>query len=73
VHLAREFRRAFGASVGEYVRRLRIDYACRELAATGRSVTEIAFDAGFSSHSHFTAAFRRVTGTTPTRYRFDRR
>lgn len=73
VHLAREFRRAFGFSVGEYVRRLRIDYACRELAWTERSITDIAFDAGFSSHSHFTAAFRRVTGTTPARFRLERR
>src|SRR5258706_2139403 len=69
VHVAREFRRAFGASVGEYLRRLRIEYACRQLAASERSVTDIAFDAGFSSHSHFTAAFRRVLGVTPTQYR----
>lgn len=69
VHLARAFRRAFGASVGEYLRRLRIDYACRELAGSNRSITEIAFDTGFSSHSHFSAAFRRVMGMTPAGYR----
>jgi AraC family transcriptional regulator len=69
VHLCREFRRHTGLTVGSYLRRLRIDYACSELSRTGRRVTEIALDAGFSSHSHFASAFRRMVGMSPNSFR----
>ncbi|WP_425438484.1 helix-turn-helix domain-containing protein [Rhodospira trueperi] len=36
-----------------------------------RSITEIALEGGYSSHGHFTGAFRKATGTTPTRFRRD--
>jgi len=69
VHLAVEFRRFFGSAPGEYVRRLRVDYACRALSDTGAPLIEIALAAGFSSQSHFTTTFKRRTGMTPTEYR----
>jgi len=68
-HLARAFRRQYGASIGEFVRRLRIERACALLADGDTPQAEIALDAGFSSQSHFAVAFRRVTGVTPGRYR----
>ncbi|TVR79636.1 MAG: helix-turn-helix domain-containing protein [Rhodospirillales bacterium] len=37
------------------------------------SIAEIAMSLGFVSHSHFTRHFRKVTGTTPSRFRRDRR
>jgi AraC family transcriptional regulator len=69
VYLASEFRRCYGSSVGEYTRRLRIEYACREIRASRSSLTEIALDAGFSSQSHFSRTFKRHTGMTPAEYR----
>jgi AraC family transcriptional regulator len=69
VHLCREFRRHTGLTVGSYLRRLRIDYACSELSRTGRKVTEIALDAGFSSHAHFASAFRCIVGMPPSNFR----
>jgi AraC family transcriptional regulator len=68
-HLARAFRRHYRTSPGEYVRRLRVDYACRELASRERTLAEIAQSAGFADQSHFTRTFRKLTGTTPARYR----
>ena len=67
--LAREFRRRFGCSIGDYVRRLRIEFACRELAISDVPLYEIAFAAGFSDHSHFARTFKRATGMTPGAYR----
>jgi AraC-like DNA-binding protein len=32
-------------------------------------LTALAFDLGFSSHSHFSAAFRRAFGCTPSAFR----
>lgn len=73
VHLARTFRRHHGCSVGAYVRRLRIDRACRLLDSTSMSLSQIALEVGFAHHSHFANAFRRATGRTPGAYRRRRR
>ena len=68
-HLNRVFRTHHGCSVGEYVRRLRIDGAARELAQSERSIADIAATFGFADQSHFTRVFLRLTGLTPGRYR----
>jgi AraC-like DNA-binding protein len=54
-------------SVGEWRRRLRLLHAVR-LLASGRAVTEVALEAGYSSVSAFIAVFRKKFGTTPSRY-----
>ncbi len=69
VHLCREFRRHNGVTIGAYVRRLRIEYACTQLTNSDRSLTDIALDAGFSSHAHFTSTFRRIVGFSPKAFR----
>jgi AraC family transcriptional regulator len=67
--LARAFRTRHGVSVGEFGRRLRIEWAASEVAGSDRSLAEIAAEAGFADQSHFTRLFRRYLGTTPARYR----
>src|SRR5438309_377932 len=69
VHLAREFRKHYGCTAGDYVRQLRIEYAFREIGRSGSSLAEIASAAGFSDQSHFSKVFRRFTGMTPANYR----
>jgi AraC family transcriptional regulator len=69
VTLARAFRRTFGCTVGEYVRRLRIERAARQLADTDLSLAEIALAEGFSDQSHFSNLFRRHTGLSPFQFR----
>jgi len=73
VTLARWFRRRYGCTVGQRLRRLRIEKAAQDLLDTDRSLGEIALDAGFSDQSHFCNVFRREMGTTPGRYRAMRR
>jgi AraC family transcriptional regulator len=68
-HFARAFRRWFGCSVGEYVRRLRLHHTAEQLAASDRSLAEIAHAAGFYDQSHFTNAFKLHFGVTPGEYR----
>jgi AraC family transcriptional regulator len=62
VTLARAFRQAFGCTVGEYVRNLRIERAALQLSQTQLSLAEIALAAGFSDQSHFSNMFRHHTG-----------
>lgn len=69
IHLAREFRRHFGASVGAYSRWLRVERAATLLARRDLNVTEIAYECGFSSHAHLCREFKAHMGVTPTAYR----
>lgn len=69
VHLAREFRRHYGCTIGEYVRRLRVEFACRALSTSNTPLSEIAYTAGFSDQSHFTKVFRKQIGTSPAQFR----
>jgi AraC family transcriptional regulator len=67
--LARAFRRAYGCTLGQMQRRLRLNAAAQQLSASERSLAAIAQEAGFFDQSHFTNAFRRHLGTSPLRYR----
>jgi AraC family transcriptional regulator len=69
VQVARAFRGRHGVSVGEYGRRVRVEWAAVETARSDRPLVEIAAAAGFADQSHFTRLFKRYLGTTPARYR----
>jgi AraC-like DNA-binding protein len=53
----------------EVLNDIRRELACSHLRQSGVSVTEIAFLLGFNDVSNFTRAFKRWTGTSPTRFR----
>ena len=63
-HLCRLFREETGISMHRYVNRLRLRSALRG-AIAGADLGQLALESGFSSHSHFTAAFRREFGAAP--------
>jgi AraC family transcriptional regulator len=65
-HFHRIFRGMMGESVGEFVRRVRLERAAWRLA-NGARVTETAFEAGFESHEAFTRAFRAAFNVPPSR------
>ena len=69
VYLASEFRKHYHCSIGEYQRKLRVEFACRELATSDTPIVEVALAAGFSHQGHFSTVFRRLTGMTPTEFR----
>jgi AraC family transcriptional regulator len=69
VQLAREFRKHHGCSLGQYVRRLRVEAACAMLVESDCPLALIALETGFASQAHLSRIFRLVTGLTPARYR----
>jgi AraC family transcriptional regulator len=69
VHLSRVFRRCEGEGVGEYLHRLRIRAACEQMLTPRGSLAEISLATGFADQSHFTRAFRRITGMSPGAFR----
>lgn len=68
-HLARTFRERFGCTMGEYLRRLRVEAAREELLSTDKALASIALASGFADQPHFTRTFKRVTGETPGAWR----
>jgi AraC family transcriptional regulator len=68
-HLARTFRAHYRRSVGDYVRRLRVERAARELSDGGATIAEIGLRAGFFDQSHFSRVFRAHTGLSPAAFR----
>jgi AraC family transcriptional regulator len=69
VHLSRVFRRFQREGIGEYTRRLRVRASCPHLLNRELSLAEIGLLTGFADQSHFTRAFRRITGLTPHAFR----
>ena len=68
-HLCRLFRRGTGDSLQVYRNQLRLRTALEQIADPRVDLTDLALDLGYSTHSHFTAAFRQAFGTTPSSLR----
>jgi AraC-like DNA-binding protein len=67
--LQREFSRLFSMSPIEYVTRVRLHMASRQLEQSTKPVGQIALDCGFYDQSHFTRLFRHRNGLSPLEYR----
>jgi len=68
-HFCRVFRAATGLTLIDYITRLRIVRAKRELLCTSGSVSDVAFKVGFQSLSQFNRSFARHVGCSPSGYR----
>ena len=68
-HLCRTFRAGTGTTLARYRTELRLRHALERAAEPRADLTDVALDAGFSSHSHFTAAFKATFGETPSAFR----
>ena len=68
-HMAAEFKRQSGMSMGQYHNSARMKKACRLLRSTLLSVGEIADRLGFSDTMYFSRKFRAYAGVSPTEYR----
>lgn len=69
VYIARQFRKHYYCTMGEYVRRLRVEAVSREITRSDTPFSEIASTLGFYDQSHLTNTFKRLTGMTPGQYR----
>jgi AraC family transcriptional regulator len=69
VHLSREFRKHYHSTIGEFIRKRRIEHACKLLVSCEMALSEIALACGFADQSHFCAMFKGHTGLTPAKFR----
>ncbi len=68
-HFHRVFQALLGETVGDLVRRLRLERAANRLRTTNTPITELAFEAGYATHEAFIRAFRSAFGYTPSSMR----
>jgi len=68
-HFIRAFRQTFHETPMQFILELRFQKAKRLLGSTNMPVTEIALTCGFSHTQHFSGAFRKHVGTSPTEFR----
>jgi AraC family transcriptional regulator len=69
VYLSSAFHRHQRCTIGDYLRQLRVQEACRRLATSDVPLVELALHTGFADQAHFCRTFRRATGMTPAAYR----
>jgi AraC family transcriptional regulator len=69
VHLSRQFHRYNRCTVGELIRRRRVQYASHLLAHSRTPFAEIALICGFSDQSHLSFLFKRYMGLSPSKFR----
>lgn len=69
VHLSREFRKYNRCTVGDLIRRRRVQHASHLLAHTRTPLSEIALVCGFSDQSHLSFLFKRYMGMSPSKFR----
>jgi AraC-like DNA-binding protein len=72
-HLSRVFRKHFRSTMGNYIRRIRIEKAMEDLLASEKSIAEIALRVGFYDQSHLNNSFKSVIGITPAEFRRETR
>ncbi|HKB69332.1 MAG TPA: AraC family transcriptional regulator [Thermoanaerobaculia bacterium] len=68
-HLCRLFRRSTGRTLHRYRTALRLRIALERIADPGIDLAALSLELGYSSHSHFTAAFRKEFGVSPSKIR----
>ncbi|MBK7971471.1 MAG: helix-turn-helix transcriptional regulator [Bacteroidetes bacterium] len=69
VHLSRDFSKYFHCNLGEYIRKLKIQKSYTLLSNKQLTLTEIAYNCGFSDQSHFSRCFKSEAGISPKSYR----
>lgn len=68
-HFCKMFKRATGMTFTEYLALVRVAKAKKLLVNPQMRISEVAFESGFSSITHFNRTFRKLTGQSPTSFR----
>ncbi|MBX2875632.1 MAG: helix-turn-helix domain-containing protein [Saprospiraceae bacterium] len=68
-HFIRMFKKSVGETPRQYVNRIKMEKAKDMLLRTNLSITQICYETGFSSPSHFSRVFHQAYGHTPLKFR----
>lgn len=59
----------YGVSPNTYIQNIRLDYAMKLLRDTNDTISEVAYEAGYTDPKYFSRAFKKAKGLTPTEFR----
>lgn len=65
----RRFKQATNNSVLEYIQRVKIEAAKRNIENSRKNITEVMFEVGYTDTKSFRSTFKKITGITPLEYR----
>ena len=68
-HLHRKMKELIGMTPSDYIRNVRLRKACEILKKPDVDITQVAYKLGFTSQPHFSTAFKKFTGVSPSEYR----
>ncbi len=68
-NLERRFKKATANTVMEYIQRVKIEAAKKNLEAGRKNINEVMYQVGYSDTKAFRTVFRKITGLTPLEYR----
>ena len=68
-YLSRTFKSQYGVSIKDYMNQKRIAYACELLKNTDYKITEVSERLHFADEKHFSKAFKKSMGQSPSQYR----
>ncbi len=68
-HLHRKMKELIGMTPSDFIRNVRLRKACEILKKPDVDITQVAYKLGFTSQPHFSTAFKKFTGVTPSEYR----
>ncbi|MFH5832990.1 AraC family transcriptional regulator [Halalkalibaculum sp. DA384] len=67
--LCRYFKNKTGQTLFEFLKEVRIGYACKLLSVTNKTITEICFESGYNTLAHFNTQFKELKKMTPSEFR----
>lgn len=68
-NLERRFKRATANTVVEYIQRVKMEVAKKDLESRRKNINEIMYDVGYSDNKAFRSTFKKITGLSPIQYR----
>ena len=66
--LHRKMKEITGISTGEFIRNIRLEQAARLIKEGDINITQVAYSVGFNNQTHFSTAFKKHFGVTPSEY-----
>ena len=68
-HFERRFKKATNNTPVEYIQRVKIEAAKKQLESSRKNVNEVMYDVGYSDTKAFRTVFKKITGLSPVEYR----
>jgi transcriptional regulator GlxA family with amidase domain len=67
--LERRFKKATANTIIEYIQRVKVEVAKKNLESTGKNINEVMFEVGYNDEKAFRSIFKRITGISPLEYK----